>query len=124
VAATISAGRIIWACLGPRGGYKRRPAVAISSPDADGNFYVIGGSTLPIAEPALLIELPSSFPVRHPLTKLKRPTFLDLGWIDKIHTSSVDNIGGLCPATLFVDIQRKARILHKAILNPPGSAGV
>ncbi len=124
MAQKISAGTIVWARLGPRGGYKSRPAVALSVPDADGNFYVIGGSTLPIAAPELQLELPSSSPVRHPLTRLKKQTFIDLSWFEKIHSSSVCEVGGMCPGPLLVDIQRKVRILHKNVLNPPSNASV
>jgi hypothetical protein len=110
VARNILAGTIFWVRLGPRGGYKDRPAVALTSPDPDGNLHIVVGTTQGGRDPATEIELPSA-PGRHPLTKLKKPTWVCLTWREKIHRSSIRDIGGECPAPLLLDIKRKIRAL-------------
>ena len=111
MARDISAGTIVWVRLGPRGGYKERPAVALSAPDSDGNVYIVVGTTQAGEDPATEIALPFSSPVRHPLTKLRQPTVVCLTWREKIHCTSIREIGGECPAPLLLDIVRKLRAL-------------
>jgi mRNA-degrading endonuclease toxin of MazEF toxin-antitoxin module len=111
VVRNISAGTIVWVRLGPRGGYKERPAVVLDSPDSDGNLFVVVGTTQVGDDPATEIELPSSAPIRHPLTKLKKRTVVCLTWREKIHRSSIRDIGGDCPRSLLLDIKRKIRAI-------------
>jgi mRNA-degrading endonuclease toxin of MazEF toxin-antitoxin module len=106
--ASISPGTILWVRLGPRGNYEERPVVAISSPDSDGNLYIVGGSTKHARDPEREIELPSA-PTRHPLTNLKKTTFVDAGWIVKIHVNDILQTKGRVPATILVDIQDRIR---------------
>jgi hypothetical protein len=130
VAGKISPGRIVWAKLTPpRGNNLHRPAIALSEPDADGYFFVIGGSTKPLAPPEFQFELPAGpHPKQHPLTKLKKPTFVDINWFDRIHTDALHTrnggIGGTCPGPMWMDIQRKVKILHNDKMNPPAAGSV
>lgn len=104
-------GRIVWVKLGPRGGYKKRPAVILTS-DADldpaETFFVAAGSsqvTLPIADNEVL--LPAGTTSKHPLTKLKRPTVIVCDWIEEVSYSDVFQWGGETPPTALLEIISK-----------------
>ena len=113
--ASISPGTILWVRLGPRGNFEERPSVALSSPDSGGNLYIIPGSTKHARDPEREIELPSA-PTRHPLTNLKKPTFVDAGWVVKIHVNDILQIKGRVPAIILVDIQNRIRKISPGLV--------
>ena len=86
--------------------------VAISLPDPDGYLYVVCGSTKHAIDRQREIELPSAIP-RHPLTKLKRQTIVDVGWIERIHVDDIRSVGGTVPATVLTKIQDAIRQFHQ-----------
>ena len=110
----IVAGTIVWVRLGPRGGWKPRPAVVLSAPNVNGELYIVPGSTQPATNPDHQLELPYAVG-RHPLTKLKERTLIDLDWFEKIDAGSVLEVNGYCPPSLLVEIQQKIRALHPKI---------
>ena len=113
--ASISPGRVLWIVLGPRGNYEPHPAVAINSPDSEGYFYIVGGSTKHALDRSTEVELPWSSPVRHPLTKLKRQTFADANWIVKIHEDDVLENRGQVPPSCLVEIQNRIRKINPSL---------
>lgn len=104
---SIEPGRILWMELGPRGQFKKRPAIALCRPNAAGNFVVAGGSS---STPAQLgndeIALPFRLP-RHPLTKLSRRTVVDCAWLQEVNVSDVLAIGGQLPPSVLFQIITK-----------------
>jgi hypothetical protein len=112
VAASIIPSRIIWVRLGPRGGFKKRPAVALSSPDSDGTFHAVVGTTTLINDPAREIELPWSQDGRC-VTKLKKAAVVDTQWIEELSVGDVLQIGGIVPPSVFVTIQDAIRQTDK-----------
>lgn len=120
---TISPGTIVWVSLGPRGGYKDRPAVAINNPDSDGNLFVIVCTTqLGREPPEMEVELPSSAPIRHSLTKLKKRTVALLNWTEEVSVSSIREVGGDCPGPILLDIKQKLRALAQRQHREPNRA--
>ncbi len=104
---SIEPGRIIWARLGPRGGYKKRPAVVISELEVDGSFFVVVGTTQRQGScKDTEVELPWHRP-RHPRTYLNRPTVVDCTWVQKLTSAEVEEEGGVVPDTCLVDILQK-----------------
>ena len=109
MADDISAGRVLWVELSPRGQGKRRPAVALNAPDRDGLVYVVVGSAS--CEPSDLsvaFELPWH-PAGHCRTRLKKRTILDLAWIECISVSEIKDIGGVLPGRNLDAMQEKIR---------------
>jgi hypothetical protein len=105
----ISAGRILWVRLSPRGKGKKRLAVALGSPDNDNSVYVVVGSAS--CEPSDIenaCELPWSFD-GHCRTKLKKRTILDLDWIETVSGNDVIAIGGVLPDSVLASIQDRIR---------------
>lgn len=96
--ASISPGSIVWVEL-HRGGNKKRPAVALSSPGPSGLFKIIVGSRISY-DPDIEVELPSN-PNGHPRTKLRERTFVSSDWTETISISDViENRGAVPPTTL------------------------
>ncbi|MGW8255904.1 MAG: type II toxin-antitoxin system PemK/MazF family toxin [Thermoguttaceae bacterium] len=107
-------GRIVWVRVGPRGGYKERPAVVLSAPDAEGNINIVVATTQIGNDPIMEIELPSSSPERHPLTNLNKRTVVCLTWRAEVHKSAIRELGGKCPPTIFAEIVKKLRALRQS----------
>lgn len=110
-AQKLKQGRIVWLKLGPRGGYKERPAVILTS-DSDLDpaepFHVAVGSSRissPLAPNEVL--LPTGSKSRHPLTKLKQPTVIVCDWIEEVRSSDVLQWGGEAPPTALLEILSK-----------------
>lgn len=110
-AKKLKQGRIVWVKLGPRGGYKERPAVILTR-DCDLDpvqpFHVAVGSSQissPLAPNEVL--LPAGVKSRHPLTKLKRPTVIVCDWIAEVRYSDVLQWGGEAPPTVLLEILSK-----------------
>jgi mRNA-degrading endonuclease toxin of MazEF toxin-antitoxin module len=100
-------GRILWVCL-RRGQRKKRPAVAISTPDSDGDLFVIGCTTNCTGDTNTEIELPWKAD-RHPLTKLKKPTVAVLNWIERLSTNDIREIGGRLPPSKWLELEQRIR---------------
>ncbi|HVA50118.1 MAG TPA: type II toxin-antitoxin system PemK/MazF family toxin [Pirellulales bacterium] len=104
-------GAIVWAKLGPRGLYKKRPAVILtrdSELDATKSFFVAAGScqvSSPLAANEVL--LPSGGSLPHPLTRLKKPTVIVCDWIEEVTYSDVIQWGGETPPTALLEILSK-----------------
>lgn len=123
--ARIVPGRIVWAELGPRGRYKRRPCLIVTPPDADGTFNVAGGSTQfdethprpidvellssGVKKPPPGAPQPNPPPTRHPLTKLKWRTVVDCKWIVPLVESKILQYGGTVPPTTLSQVVAKVR---------------
>jgi hypothetical protein len=104
----IERGRIIWARF-PRGQCKKRPAVVISDPDPDGSFFVAVGTTrrvLPL--PDHQVDLPWANPPVHPMTRLHTPTAVDCKWIEKVFPAAIEDLGGVVPNAILLQILQKA----------------
>lgn len=99
----IPPGTIVWARLGPRGQYKKRPAVILSSLDADGHFFVIVGSSLDPINPADGIEIPWN-PSGHCRTKMRKRSILDRTWVQTIRPNDIEQIGGILPGTTLAQV--------------------
>lgn len=105
---SIVPGTILWVRLSPRGQNKQRPAVALESPDSEGNLHIVAGSSKAPLDESRGIELPWN-PNGHCRTQLRSQTIIDAGWIDCIHVGDVIKIGGVLPGAVLADIQDKVR---------------
>ena len=117
MADSILLGTILWARFGPRGQYKKRPAVVLSEPDSDDNLCVVVGSKIPPRDSSRGIELPYD-PKGRCRTKLKVRTIVDLGWREQIHINDVLQIGGVLPARTLVEIQDEIRRIFPSSAKP------
>ncbi len=108
MADNIAAGRVLWVCLGPRGQYRKRPAIALEAPNADGKVHVVVGSRQHAEDESLEMALPwhASGQCR---TQLREATFLDLGWRLEIEVADIRAIGGVLPGRTLVELQRRLR---------------
>lgn len=103
----IKRGMIIWARFA-RGQCKNRPAVVISDPSSDGSFFVAVGTTQRTSPlPDHQVDLPWSRP-SHPKTKLHRATVIDCAWIEKLVPVAIEEVGGVVPDAVLVQILKKA----------------
>lgn len=103
-------GRIVWVKLGPRGDFKKRPAVIIETDDEDNPSEVIlaAGSTV-IGNPLGPNEvvLPYRKAGKHPITKLNRETVIVCDWIESVNPSQILAYGGEVPASTLSQILKK-----------------
>ena len=103
----IKPGSIIWARFA-RGGEKKRPAIVISDPDADGLFFVAVGTTQSILPlPDHQVELPWHRG-SHPMTRLRKRTVVDCTWIEKLTPAAIEDQGGVVPSAKLIEILKKA----------------
>jgi hypothetical protein len=107
VAHTIRLGTVLWARFGPRGGWVHRPAVALGPPNSEGKVPVAVASTSPPDDPGRAVVLPWRRE-GHPLTRLRRETFLDAGWIRTIDAADAD-VKGSVTAACRLEILTKVR---------------
>jgi mRNA-degrading endonuclease toxin of MazEF toxin-antitoxin module len=108
VEQSISPGAILWVRL-RRGGNKERPAVVLSAPNSDGWLTVVVASTQS-HDQNREVELPSDAN-RHPRTKLRKRTFVDIDWVERIRISvdNVPEVKGFVPSTTLERIWDKIR---------------
>lgn len=112
-------GRIVYCSLGPRGDYKRRPAVVLGSgkPDEHGMIRVVAastGGTDGIAKPLPInqLALPHlDYPRKHPYTKLCRETVAVCDWIVRINIADILDFGGVLPAQDYFKLRMKMQEL-------------
>jgi hypothetical protein len=117
VADNILLGTILWAKFGPRGQYKKRPAVVLGEPDSSGILYVVVGSKKLPRDPSHGIELPWDHQGRC-RTKLKVRTIVDISWRRRIHIDDVLQVGGILPPKILVEIQDAIRRLFPNSAKP------
>lgn len=114
----ISAGRILWVELSPRGQGKKRPAVALATPDHDNYIYIVVGSASgEPSDPSRAFELPWD-PQGHCRTKLRKRTVLDLGWRERISVDDVIRVGGILPGPALAALQEQIRTIAALISKP------
>lgn len=105
-------GKIVWTTLGPRGDYKKRPAVIVSdvSRPAPGTKIRIVAGTTKFDEPLkpLEVKLPSDDrPGGHHRTRLRIPTVIVCDWIELIDVAAIEGYAGVVPDAVLAEILRK-----------------
>src|SRR5437016_8564218 len=101
-------GRIIWASVHDRNGFrKRRPAIILTPTEQipAGESLEVIAITTTYGDPAPQdhVELPWH-PRGHPRTKLNKRAAAVLTWIDRIDANDIQGFGGDVPPKLMVAI--------------------
>jgi hypothetical protein len=114
VADSAARGRIVWVRLGPRGDYKKRPAVVLSDVHdtrPDTIIRIMGGTT-DFTKPIRDVEVLLPFyppPKRHPLTKLRKETIVVCDWIDEVKVADILQFGGFVPGKVLFQMLDKMK---------------
>ena len=105
-------GKIVWTTLGPRGNYKKRPAVIVSDvsrPPPGTKIHIVAGTTK-FDEPLspLEVKLPSEDRQGgHHSTRLRSPTVIVCDWTEVIDVADIEGYAGVVPASILAEILRK-----------------
>lgn len=109
--------QIVWACIGPRGKYKKRPAIVLSDvviPNPATRIVVAVCSTDfdedDLKPNELLIPSDTASQL---LTQLTDPTVVVWDWLEDISVSEVEEYGGRLPPDTALELFKKLKNKYK-----------
>lgn len=115
VAGTPDKKSIVWVQVGPRGEYKKRPAVVLSSAaeiKSTGKVDLVVGSTDSHDANKEIVLPCGPNGTAHPLTRLKKLTYITCDWNETVDKDAILEVGGEVPPTLMLEILNKKRHLE------------
>ena len=110
-------GRLIWAVLKDRNGYRKlRPAVILTPTReiSDTEPFVVAAVTTTFADPPPLdhVELPWNADPRRVSTRLARRSAAVVSWLEVVYSDEVEDVAGDVPSRTMQRVQAALRSIE------------